>query len=201
MEIYLIRHGNCFDSTVEHFCEEKKTMNPKLTPKGIEQAYKLAERIKDISFDKIYCSDLDRAIQTAEIMQTKISADIVLTKSFHEIDMGDIYKKSWKEYPDIYAKWVLHEEDIPYPNGEKGTDVWNRCIYEINNIKKLNYNRIAIVCHGGTIRSIICGVLNIPQQKRFYFGFPPENCSISMILLKENNFFLHTFNDYSHISS
>lgn len=114
--------------------------------------------------------------------------------------MGVIYTSSWENYPQTYQKWVLHNEDIPYPNGENGMDVWMRCKNEIDSILESNYNRIAIVCHGGTIRSIICGILNIPQQKRFYYGFPIENCSISIILYKSNEFYLHTFNDYYHIA-
>ena len=53
MEIYLIRHGECFDSTPEYFSSDKHTMDPPLTSKGREQAHKLANSIKDIIFDKI----------------------------------------------------------------------------------------------------------------------------------------------------
>ena len=199
MEIYLIRHGEAFPASSEYFCEEKQTMNPPLTPKGIEQARKLSSRLKEVKFDKIYVSDLDRAMQTANILTSVINAEIVISEQFREIDMGEIFKKSWSAFPELYAKWSLHEEDIPYPNGENGADVWHRCKQEIDNITALNYNRIAIVSHGGTIRSIVCGVLGIPQQKRFYFGMPPENASISIVYYKEE-FFLHTFNDYSHLT-
>lgn len=34
MEIYLIRHGNCYKSTKEYYNNEKRTMDPPLTPKG-----------------------------------------------------------------------------------------------------------------------------------------------------------------------
>ena len=101
MEIYLIRHGHCFNSTEEYFNNEKKTIDPPLTSLGVKQANKLAERLKDISFDKIYCSDLDRAIQTAEIIQTTVKSDIIVTPSFREIDMGEIHRNSWNEFPDI----------------------------------------------------------------------------------------------------
>lgn len=201
MEILLIRHGECFQSDIKHFSEKKSTMNPPLTVKGIAQAHKLAERLRNCQFDRIYCSDLDRAIQTAEILNANVNSNITMTEQFREIDMGDIYKTSWDNFPDIYSKWILHQDDIPYPNGENGDDVWKRCSRKIEEIISAKYERVAIVCHGGTIRSIICGVLNIPQQKRFNFGFPPENCSISVLLYKENNFYLQTFNDFSHINS
>lgn len=200
MEIYLIRHGDCYPSSMEYFCSEKQTMNPPLTPKGIRQAHQLAERLKGIPFDKIFSSDLDRAIQTSEIINSTVKSNITVTKQFREIDMGDIYRKPWSDYPDLYSQWILHEEDIPYPNGENGSDVWNRCKEELDSIIQSDYTRLAIVCHGGTLRSIICGILNIPQQKRFYFGHPPENCSISVLVRKNSDFFLHSFNDYSHIT-
>ncbi|MDD3212140.1 MAG: histidine phosphatase family protein [Eubacteriales bacterium] len=199
MEIYLIRHGHCFNATEEYFSNIKQTMDPPLTPKGVEQANKLARRLKGITFDKIYCSDLDRAMQTAEIIRTTVKADIVASPSFREIDMGEIYRKSWDEFPDIYQNWVLHEADIPYPGGERGIDVWKRCKKKMDIITASHGNRVAIVCHGGTIRSIVCGILGIPQQKRFYFGSPTENCSISIIMQNEQNYCLHTFNDFSHL--
>ncbi|MEA4824709.1 MAG: histidine phosphatase family protein [Clostridiaceae bacterium] len=201
MEIYLIRHGHCYNSTKEHYNNEKQTMDPPLTLTGVEQANKLAKRLRDITFDKIYCSDLVRAMQTAEILQTTVKSELSVTPSFREIDMGEVYKNSWKAFPEIYENWLLHEEDIPYPCGECGMDVWNRCKKEMDVILEANYNRIAIVTHGGTIRSIICGVLGIPQQKRFNFGFPPENCSISIILQNDKSFCLHTFNDFYHLLS
>jgi len=115
--------------------------------------------------------------------------------------MGDIYVKSWNEYPDLYTQWILHNEDIPYPNGENGKDVWNRCRTQLERLITMQKKKIAIVCHGGTIRSIICGVLDMPQHKRFYFGLPPENCSISIIKYneKDKKFYLHTFNNFFHI--
>jgi len=199
MEIYLIRHGESMQSS-EYFCEAKQTINPPLTQKGIEQAHKLADRLKCVAFDRIYTSDLDRAIQTANILNASVNSDVIISKHFREIDMGEIHKKSWDDFPELYSEWILHEADIPYPNGENGADVWHRCKQKIDEIVSLNYKRIAIVCHGGTIRSMICGILNIPQHKRFCLGAPTENCSVSIIIYKEKDSVLHTFNDFVHIT-
>ena len=201
MDIFLIRHGECYNSSIEHYDIDKKTMNPPLTEKGLMQAEKLAVRCKNFGFDLIVSSDLSRAIQTAEKMIALAPCELSISSDYREIDMGDVYTKSWNDYPDIYAQWVLHNEDIPYPNGENGEDVWNRCKGQIEKVIAAQHDKIAIVCHGGTIRSIVCGVLDIPQQKRFYLGLPPENCSISIIKHneKDKKFYLHTFNDFSHI--
>ncbi|MDR1001281.1 MAG: histidine phosphatase family protein [Clostridiales bacterium] len=202
MEIYLIRHGECYNSTIEYYDAEKKTMNPPLTYKGMMQAEKLAVRCKTIGFDMIISSDLLRAVQTAEKIKIVTSCEFSTTPAFREIDMGAIYVKSWDNYPDLYAQWVLHNQDLPYPDGENGEDIWSRCKTQLESLIATHNKKIAIVCHGGTIRSIICGVLGIPQQKRFYLGLLLENCSISIIRYseKEKRFYLHTFNDFSHIS-
>ncbi len=199
MELYLIRHGESFKSAAEYYDDIKKTMNPPLTEKGVFQAKKLADKLSAVRFDSIYTSDLTRALNTATIINEKICTEIVITPQFREIDMGDIYIKSWNDYPDIYDMWKQHKDDIPYPNGENGADVWKRCRQEIDCITTNSYERAAIICHGGTIRSIVCGILDIPQQKRFFFGYPPENCSVSIIKHENGQFNLHTFNDYSHI--
>jgi broad specificity phosphatase PhoE len=199
MELYLIRHGESFRSAPEYYDEAKKAMDPPLTENGIMQARKLAAGLAKTEIDIIYTSDLKRAVETAKIIDDKTACGVITDTLFREIDMGDIHIRSWSEYPEIYGRWKQHKEDIPYPNGESGTDVWNRCNRGIDNILNKSYTRAAIVCHGGTIRSVICGLLDIPQQKRFYFGLPPENCSVNIIKLHNNEFYLHTFNDISYI--
>jgi len=202
MELYLIRHGECFSPANEYYDRDKKTMNPPLTEKGTRQARQLAERCKTIGFDKVFSSDLTRAVQTAENILKVAPCDYFACPAFREIDMGEIHAKSWSAFPELHAQWLLHNEDIPYPSGENGEDVWKRCRVELEEIIKNRYQKVAIVMHGGTIRAMICGLLDLPQQRRFYFGYPPENCSITIVKYREEEerFYLHSFNDVSHLS-
>ena len=201
MDIFLIRHGECHKSAMKYYDLEKKTMNPPLTEKGIIQAEKLALRCQSIGFDVLFSSDLIRAWQTTEKILSLYLCEFFISTDLREIDMGDILIKSWDDYPDIYTKWLARKEDIPYPNGENGAAVWQRSKKILDIAIANQYQKVAIVCHGGTIRSLICGILDIPQQKRFYFGDPLENCSISIIKYDESQktFSLATFNDYSHL--
>ena len=69
-------HGTTFDN------EAKKAsgwLPGELSPKGISQANALKEIIKDNTFDIIFCSDLNRAIQSANILfkdEKEIAADV-----------------------------------------------------------------------------------------------------------------------------
>lgn len=60
--------------------------------------------------------------------------------------------------------------------------------------------RAALVCHGGTIRCIVCGLMGLPQQKRFLLGDPLGNCSVTVVTAKDGQVRLHTFNDCAHLS-
>ena len=113
--------------------------------------------------------------------------------------MGALYLKTWRDFPDYFNEWKKHEEDLPYPDGESGGDVWARCRAPLEKIIDESPERAAVVCHGGTIRCIICGLLGIPQQKRFLLGDPIENCSISVIRVDCGRAVLHTVNEHSHI--
>ena len=125
---------------------KKKIMDPPLTDLGIDQAKRLSRRCENLKFDIILSSDLCRAQQTAEILNERCQSTVRTDKAFRKIDMGDIYTKSWNAFPEIYSEWSLHKNDVPYPNGENGEAVWQRCKKEI--LPMINkYERIAIVCH------------------------------------------------------
>lgn len=196
MDIYLIRHGESHKYSPTNYDEEKNAANPRLTEIGYLQAHMLAERLAHIKFDKIYCSDLIRASETAKVLNSKINSKVIEEPNFREIDMGDIQLHPWENYPEQYAEWSKFEEDIPYPGGENGAMLWKRCQKSLERIVERDYEHVAIVAHGGVIRSIVCGILNIPQVKRFSLGFPTENCSVSIIkfLKEERKYYLHTFN-------
>ncbi|HHV09581.1 MAG TPA: histidine phosphatase family protein [Clostridiales bacterium] len=200
MEIYLIRHGASYECTPDQYDEDKGMTNPELTPKGREQAERLAVRLEKLGFDKIYSSDLKSAVQTTEIVNHALNTEVEFLAGFREIHMGEIYKKSWGEYPELFAKWSLFQEDIPYPGGENGADVWERCKKELDRITASDYGRIAIVTHQGTIEIMVCGMLNIPQEGRYCFGESLMHASVSVVQYMNKKYFLHTFNDYSHLN-
>jgi len=196
MNIYLIRHGEKAGRTENIAAME-------LTEKGFRQANLLGKRLADYGIEIIFSSDMTRAIQTSEEANKYLGVKIEIRKQLREIDMKEVDEKGWdyvfKTYPDFKAKFEKHKEDVPYPNGECGGDVWNRAKEVLDEIVGLGLENVAIVAHAGLIRPLICGALNLPQARRFYFGRNIEHCSISILKYEKNNFYLHTFNDYQHL--
>jgi len=64
-KLLLIRHGESEDNVQRKI---SGFSNVNLTKKGIWQAKRLAYRLKDVPVDIVYCSDLKRAIHTADIV-------------------------------------------------------------------------------------------------------------------------------------
>ena len=71
---------------------------------------------------------------------------------------------SWDSFPDYFAERKLHKDDLRYPGGECGQDVWNQCNVSLIDIVRSNASCIAVVTHGGTIRVTICGILGIVRS-------------------------------------
>jgi len=200
VELWLIRHGETRQEYA--FNPEKMTADPALSDRGVRQARALAARCRDIRFERVESSDLRRAVHTARILAEGRGIEVGLEPRFREIDMGALYRgASWSDYPKLRAQWEKHEEDLPYPEGECGWDVWDRCRAPLEALLQSTRERAALVCHGGIIRCMLCGLLGLPQQKRFLLGDPLENCSITVVAAKDDGRIrLHTFNDCAHLA-
>ena len=201
MNIFLIRHGQKME-------DDKNHESLGLTEKGFEQADLLGRRLSKYDIKKIYSSNMKRAVQTSEGLNKYLGVEIITKPELREIHMGDCDTYGWnyleENYPLFIEEFRKHNSDLRYPpNGECGDDVWQRVKEVIHEMLETDYENVAVVTHGGVIRSLICGLLNIDQSRRFYLGNPPENCSISMIKYdkKSKEFFIHSFNDCAHLES
>ena len=201
MEIWMIRHGDKDVQAVDvHYDPVLKVQNQPLNQLGRSQAAALANRLGTVSFDRIVSSDLIRASETAGYLAGVLALPVELDPRFREIDMGALNRETWAAHPKEYEEWKTHESDLPYPDGESGTDVWNRCRPALEELNASQSERIAVFCHGGVIRCVVSGVLGLPQQNRFHLGLPPVNTGITILVIRDGIWNVHTFNDYSHLS-
>ena len=150
MKIYFIRHAE----TQANLDASKPTT---LTAKGEEQVKKLAEYLKDESFDAIYSSDLERAQKTAQA----ISEDIIITDELREmfrVIIGGPKKES-------------------RPNRKQEDE--QRAEQFFQKILAWNYNKVAIVAHGNIIRYFLARIQNKDVKTMWEEEIIP--CSINII--------------------
>jgi hypothetical protein len=60
-----------------------------LTPRGFKQADLLGKRLEKYNIEKIYSSDMLRAIQTANEINRYLNVEVIAKHDLREIDMGE----------------------------------------------------------------------------------------------------------------
>ena len=91
--IYFVRHG--LTDWNEHI-DQNGNLNPlcqgriniPLNKNGIAQAEAIKEELKNIKFDKVICSPLDRAKQTCEIILGTLDG-VIIDERLNERDFGE----------------------------------------------------------------------------------------------------------------
>lgn len=198
MKIYLLRHGQVQLQSDPR--PQEVIPDPELSSDGIRQAELLGSRLRGRAIQALYSSDLRRAEQTARIVGAAIGLEAVLDPRLREIDLGSILRAGWGAYPEEYAAWRKHAEDLPYPGGENGQQVFRRVEPALTEYLSSARGDIAVVTHGGVIMAALSAYLGMGQEKRFRFA-PPENCSISTLVLdaESGQIRVNGVNDFSHL--
>jgi broad specificity phosphatase PhoE len=153
----------------------------------MRQAAILASRLKDVlPFDRIVASDLARARQTAEIMSEGHQTPILTDEGFREMDFGQ-----WEglEIKEIRARWPDEIEEwfaggrLHVVGGETQEQFFERVWVRFRHwADQPDYEKMAIVCHGGTCGTLFCGVLRRPPHE--LSKYMPRNTSISRVTVE-----------------
>ncbi|HUC02087.1 MAG TPA: histidine phosphatase family protein [Candidatus Paceibacterota bacterium] len=84
-----------------------------LSPLGEQQSKEMGERYKDVKFDAIFCSDLQRAYRSAELAFGS-KFPIIRGARLRECDYGDHTKMPSAEVEKEKPQRIT----VPFPNGE-----------------------------------------------------------------------------------
>jgi len=116
----------------------------KLSDLGIDQSVGLKEQVKKKKFDVVICSDLQRAIDTANLAFDDRNVPIVKDARLRECNYGDLNGgDSAVVKTDMFAK--INE---PFPNGESYRVVENRIRNFLDYLlEHYEGKHIAIVAH------------------------------------------------------
>jgi alpha-ribazole phosphatase/probable phosphoglycerate mutase len=114
-----------------------------LSELGKEQSIKLKEQTKDKKFEVVFCSDLKRAVESAELTFEGIFP-IIIDKRLRECSYGKYNGQSSDIVEPLQEKYIYER----FPDGESYEDVKNRMAEFISFLKE-NYDNkeVAIVAH------------------------------------------------------
>jgi broad specificity phosphatase PhoE len=117
--------------------------NCTLSDLGLNQTKELSLQLKDIPFDVVFCSDLKRAIDSADRIwdsQTQVIQD----KRLRECNYGDLTGIHTSKLKEIMSDHI----NKPFPNGESYKEVERRIRQFLEDIKqKYDGKKVAILAH------------------------------------------------------
>ncbi|WP_101772929.1 histidine phosphatase family protein [Peptostreptococcus faecalis] len=197
---YIVRHGqtewNTLGKTQGHG-------DSPLTDLGELQAENLAKALEKYPIDYIYCSDLGRAVQTAEIVSKKMNKDFTTTNLLREMGFGIWEGRPLSEieytYPETFRTWRNEPEKVEIPEGEKLLDIYKRQKKLIENINE-NYDgkHILLISHSVTVRVMLLDFLGSPIKN--LYRIKQDNTAINIVECREYGPVVIKINDTAHLN-
>lgn len=199
MNLYLIRHGR----QSSRLCN----VNVNLSEAGLRQARLTGERLALKKIDALYSSDLIRAVETAQEANKLWNVPHLIRPELREISFGDMEGMTDEAiavtFEEFKKEQARMEKDLPYPGGECAADVIKRAMPVFEEIASSGSQNVAVVTHGGVIRTMVAAFLHMEPKDYRLLGNSLENCSITEVrwLEEANRFTVERFNDYAHLES
>ncbi|MBD2810279.1 adenosylcobalamin/alpha-ribazole phosphatase [Xenorhabdus sp. Vera] len=183
MRFFLVRHGQTQANIDSVFCGKTDLS---LTQTGINQAQQIADSLKNITFQSIHCSEMKRAIQTAQIISPssipylpKINSDYRL----NELDFG-----AWelchhadiaKDDPLAWSHWLADWQN-GCPTGGESFKHFSERVEEYTEVLRSSIatENHLIVAHQGVLGLLLVKLLQLPTEAMWSFPFQQGTYSI-----------------------
>ncbi|MFZ5965601.1 MAG: alpha-ribazole phosphatase [Bacillota bacterium] len=181
LELIFVRHGETYANCNKQYSGWRDTC---LTENGISQAKVVAEKLKNIPFDSIVTSDMNRTRVTAEWINQYHQLEIRVNSSFREMNFGIWeglqYCEIKDKYPMELAAWEKDYIKYVTPEGESLEQMYSRVKNAVEDIiERYEHGRILIVSHAGCIRAALAHLIGKGIED--YWKYKIENCCMTKI--------------------
>jgi probable phosphoglycerate mutase len=150
--LFIIRHAESEANAARIFAA--RVIDPPLSPKGVTDAERIAERLADQGIRKIYASPLRRSLQTAQRLASKCHLEVDLLPQLREVNVGVLdgksskSKENWEIYERVLEKWSAGDMEAAFEGGESLGEVCKRARTVIDILNSgSDWDRIAVITH------------------------------------------------------
>lgn len=183
-EIYIMRHG-LTRFNLEHRFQGRADVP--LNRQGLEQASEAGRILRGAGIvpDRIYCSPLHRAMQTAENAFLVSENDLIPDARLAEITFGWIDACPADCIPEGFADNFFHNPGgyIPPENGESYPQLLTRVTSVLEDLRKdTSGDVIFVVSHAGVLHAILNVLTQAPLQE--FWTYKIENCGVIRLHLQ-----------------
>lgn len=140
------------------------------------------EVLASVPFGAVFCSDLERAGQTARLILAGRELTATPTPLLREIALGDWEGLTVDEvrgqYPGEYERRGADLAGYRTPGGESFGDVQARAVHFLRSLKPLSGDIMA-VAHGGFNRALLCHVTGLDLSA--LFSIDQDYCCLNVL--------------------
>ena len=186
--VIIVRHGQSTynaQKIIQGRCDKSV-----LTDKGMSDAQQVGQALSGLKIDAFYCSPLQRAKQTAEIIHQHLlnAPQLQPTEKLMEIDLplweemkkDDVISKfptdyhQWKSNPQDFKMLVAGKEHYPVPSlYQQSQEFWQQAIAQNQG------KTILITAHNGINRCLIMSAIGMSVDR--YHSIQQSNCCINIL--------------------
>ncbi|MGB6520794.1 MAG: histidine phosphatase family protein [Candidatus Cybelea sp.] len=203
MLLTLIRHGPTEWNASRRF---QGRTNVPLSPTGRAHALAAAGELKSERIERIYSSDLRRALETAQIVAEPHGAQILTDERLREFDFGAWEGLTWVEIvarnPHLYGLGSTAATHYTPDGGESFATVCERVGSFLDDLAAQQLERAVVVTHAGPLHAMFT-VLKVSgpgaADEHLSLSFAPG--SISQLRVERGGAKILRVNDRRHIDA
>jgi broad specificity phosphatase PhoE len=181
VDLVIVRHGERAGTRERRYAG---STDVELTPRGYEQAERLAEWASEASLTAIYSSTLVRARETAAAAARANGLDVRMEPRLRELDFGEgeglTEGEMAERFPEALQAFYADPAAHPLPGGEDPHAAVERGLAAVRDIAAAHPDgRVLVVMHTTLMRLMLCRFLGAPlgEYRRL---FPlVRNCSLT----------------------
>ncbi len=176
-KLYLVRHGAIGPAGHRQFIGSTDLL---LNENGEAQARRLASLLQALQPDAVWVSPMQRARQTADLALPGLPATVV--EDLREINFGRWEGKTFDQIaesdPELVDRWYDFDTAFVFPEGEGLQSFLNRIKAVAADLAADPAESIAVVTHGGVIRSLVCHFLGLCLRQYLLFNVKLGSVSV-----------------------
>jgi 2,3-bisphosphoglycerate-dependent phosphoglycerate mutase len=169
--LVLLRHGR--SRADDEGVHEGRYDSP-LTDVGRDQATRLAQHWREtgVRFERVVCSSLVRARETAEIVATALGVDVEVSDLWMERDNGPLAGLTEDEAtarfppPRFRSRWA----PLTTSGGESAEALHRRASEAVEALLNGDGERLLVVAHGGILNAAMRVLLGAARHSYFVFS-------------------------------
>jgi 2,3-bisphosphoglycerate-dependent phosphoglycerate mutase len=166
-----------------------------LTDRGRRQAAQLAEQLADRRVAAIWCSDMARSVQTAEIAAAVLGVPVKVRSELREASVGELdgQPDDGTLFGSVFERWLDGELTASAPGAENGEDVVRRVSAELQSAADLFRGETLLVVSHGAAMGVALPQLasNVPGD--YARGRTLENCATCELAADADGWVLRTW--------